>query len=220
MVLFSQEIYKLLNCALTELTTSKSSGKIQNNSLSEAHYLGAWVTMAMKKKRFDTVVLETLKGWQKQARSLGQNAGLKEQFIYLENCYKQLLGSDNQMKAVSIEQFKALYSTLSDQQWVVTTDLEVGTKLSRPSGGKDSLVICAEQIEKCFDQQGVLVKAISLYIRGDKQTLIDLAFKENILLYKKTDYKSKVKYHGEFVIYPNNDGGSLPEFPIVEEKEA
>ena len=220
MVLFSQEIYKLINSALTELDASQASGKTARNPLSEAHYLGAWVTMAMKKKRFDTVVLETLKGWQRQARSLGKDAGLKEQFIYLEKCYSRVLDADKQVQPVTIEQLNKLYAALTEQQWMVTTDLEVGDKLNRHSGGKDSLIVCAEKIANSFDIQGTLTKPLSLYVRGNQQIIIDLAFKQNLLLYKKTDYKSKVKYHGEFVIYPNNDGNSLPEFPVAQSEKS
>lgn len=219
MVLFSQEIYKLINSALTELNASQLSGKTPHNPLSEAHYLGAWVTTAMKKKRFDALVLETLKGWQRQARSLGKNAGLKEQFIYLKKCYNQVLDGEKQVQPVSIGQFDKLYAKLNDQQWMVTTDLEVGEKLNRHSGGKDSLIVCAEKIKECFDEQGVLIKPLSLYVRGNQQTIIDSAFAQNLLLHKKTDYKSKVKYHGEFVVYPNNDGSALPEFPVEQNRE-
>ena len=219
MVLFSQEIYKLINSALTELNASQASGRTPHNPLSEAHYLGAWVTTAIKKKRFDATVLETLKGWQRQARSLGKNAGLKEQFIYLEKCYSQVLDADKQVQPVSIEQLNKLYAKLNDQQWMVTTDLEIGEKLNRHSGGKDSLIVCADKISHSFDEQGILIKPISLYVRGNQQTIIDLAFEQDLLLYKKTDYKSKVKYHGEFIVYPNNDGTFLPEFPVDQSVE-
>ncbi len=218
MALFSQEIYKLISSALAELDASQASGKTARNPLSEAHYLGAWVTMAMKKKRFDPIVLETLQGWQRQARSLGKNAGLKEQFIYLEKCYSQVLDADKQVQPVCIEQLNNLYSALRELQWLVTTDLEVGDKLNRHSGGQDSLIVCVDKIVGSFDIQGTLSKPLSLYVRGNQQVIIDLAFKQNLLLYKKTDYKSKVKYHGEFIVYPNNDGHSLPEFPVEKSK--
>ena len=213
MSIFSQEIYHLTSLALSELDASQTSGRTMRNPLSEAHYLGAWVTTAIKKKRFDTIVLETLKFWQKKARSLGKNAELKEQFTYLQKCYNQVLDEKKASRSLNIEQFNALYAALTEQQWLVTTDLEVLDKLNRHSDGKDSLIVCAAQISNYFDEQGVLIKPISLYIRGNQQTAITLAFAQNILLHKQTDYKSKVKYHGEFVVYPHNDGEFLPELP-------
>ncbi|MFT6987296.1 MAG: hypothetical protein ACJAT7_003150 [Psychromonas sp.] len=220
MVIFSQEVYKLINLALTELTVSQASGRTPHNPLSEAHYLGAWVTNSIKKKRFDSVVLAALKGWQSQARSLGKDAGLKAKFTYLKTCYSQILDEQEQLQPVHIEQFHKLYAALDDDQWLVTTDLVVGERLNRHSGGKESLIVCAEQMQNCFDEQGVLIKPISLYIRGNQQTIIDCAFAQDLLLYKITDYKSKVKYHGEFIVYPNNDGESLPELPIASGVEA
>ena len=213
MVLFSTEIYKLITTALTELTESQNARRTPHNPLSEAHYLGAWVTNTMKKKRFDSIMAPTLKVWQRQARSLGKNAGLKRQFTYLEKCYSDVLDAQKQVQAVHKNQLEKLYAKLEEDQWLVTTDLPVGEKLNRHSGGKESLIVCAQQMESCFDEQGLLINPISLYIRGNQQNMIDFAFTQNLLLYKKTDYKSKVKYHGEFVVYPNNDGYSLPEFP-------
>ena len=213
MSLFSQEIYQLTSLALSELDASQATGRTMRNALSEAHYLGAWVTTAIKKKRFDSIVLVTLQLWQKKARSLGKNAGLKEQFTYLQKCYNQILDEKKESQAINIEQFNTLYAALTEQQWLVTTDLEVVDKLNRHSDGKDSLIVCAAQINNCFDEQGILIKPISLYVRGNKQTAITLAFEQSILLHKQTDYKSKVKYHGEFVVYPHNDGNFLPELP-------
>ncbi|HEY5716354.1 MAG TPA: DUF2913 family protein [Psychromonas sp.] len=213
MILFSTEIYKLIGTALTELTDSQNSGRTPHNPLSEAHYLGAWVTNAMKKKRFDPIVVPTLQGWQRQARSLGKNAGLKRQFTYLEKCYSEVLDEHKQVQAVYKNQLEKLYAALEEDQWMVTTDLTVGERLNRHSGGKESLIVCAQQMQSCFDEQGKLIAPISLYVRGNQQKIINFAFAQNLLLYKKTDYKSKVKYHGEFIVYPNNDGSFLPEFP-------
>jgi hypothetical protein len=216
MPIFSQEIYKLITNALTDLSASQASGRTQSNSLSEAHYLAAWVTTSIKTKRFDSIALDTLKMWQKQARSLGKNAQLKTQFIYLEKCYSQVLDENKHVRTLNIKQFDNLYTELSEQEWMVTTDLEVGDKLNRHSKGQNSLIVCAKQITDCFDEQGVLIKPISLYVRGHQQMIITLAFAQNLLLHKQTDYKSKVKYHGEFIVYPNNDGQFLPELPIEE----
>jgi hypothetical protein len=214
MVLFSQEIYSLISTALTELEASQASGRTPNNPLNEAHYLGAWVTNAMKQKRFDSITVPILKAWQSKARSLGKNSGLKAQFVYLQKCYNQVLDDQKQVQAVTLPQIQAVVSKLEAQQWMVNTDLVVGNKLNRHSGGAASLIICEEQMLQCFNEQDVLVKPISLYLRGDLQELVEYAFEQNLLLHKITDYKSKVKYHGEFIIYPNNDGDKLPEFPI------
>lgn len=213
MSLFCQELYTLIETALSDLSASQQSGRTPNNTLSEAHYLGAWVTTAIKSKRFDSSLIETLKGWQKQARSLGKNAKLKDQFIYLQNCYSQVLDDNKQAQAISESQILALYNVLKDQDWMVTTDLVVEDRLNRHSGGKNSLIVCAQQMQDCFDNEKKLIHPISFYIRGNQQEIVDLAFVENILLHKKTDYKSKVKYHGEYIVYPQNNGDRLPEFP-------
>lgn len=211
MALFPQEIFRLTNSALNELNSLKTA----HNPLSEAHYLAAWVTKAIKSKRFDRIALQTLKAWQSQARSLGKNAHLKAQFNTLQKCYSRVLDAENQLKPVSILMIEKLYGELSARQWQVTTQSEIAGKLKIDSGGRGSLLLCAEQLKSCFDKQGQLINTLSLYIRGDRQAITDLAFEHNLLLYKKTDYKSKVKYHGELLIFPDNNGTFLPEFPGV-----
>ncbi|MFT6925181.1 MAG: hypothetical protein ACJAZP_000761 [Psychromonas sp.] len=220
MIHFSTEIYKLITTALTELSDSQDARRTPHTPLSEAHYLGAWITTAMKNKRFDSVVLPTLQGWQKQARSLGKNAGLKQQFAYLLKCYSVVFDEQKEIRLVNKNQLEKLFAVLEEVQWLVTTDLAVGERLNRHSGGKESLIVCAQQLEDCFDEQGVLIKPISLYVRGTLQDIIDLAFAQDLLLYKKADNKSKVKYHGEFIVYPNNDGKSLPELPKKDSEES
>ena len=214
MVLFSQEIYTLISSALNDLEASQASGRTQKNALNEAHFLGAWVTTSMKTKRFDRIAVPTLKAWQSKARSLGKNAGLKNQFAYLLDCYNQVLDTDKKVQAVNYSQVEALVKQLETEQWMVNTDLVVGNKLNRHSGGAASLIICEQEMLNNFDEQGVLIKPLSVYLRSDLQVLVKHAFEQNLLLHKITDYKSKVKYHGEFIIYPNNDGDKLPEFPI------
>lgn len=214
MVLFSQEIHTLLSTALIELEASQTSGRTPKNTLNEAHYLGAWVTTAIKQKRFDGITVATLKAWQSKARSLGKNSGLKEQFTYLEKCYNQVLDKHKKVQAVTLTQIQSLLAELQAAQWMVTIDLVVGNKLNRHSGGASSLIICADDMQHCFNDEGLLIKPISLFLRGDLQILIESAFNKNLLLHKITDYKSKVKYHGEFIIYPDNNGDKLPEFPV------
>lgn len=220
MIQFSTEIYKLITTALTELSDSQNSGRTPHNPLSEAHYLGAWVTNTMKKKRFDSIVVPTLQSWQRQARSLGKNAGLKQQFTCLEKCYSEVLDEHKEVRLVNKSQLDKLFAMLEEDQWIVTTDLPVGEKLNRHSGGKESLIVCAQQLLDCFDQQGTLIKPISLYIRGTVQKIVDFAFAQDLLLHKVTDYKSKVKYHGEFIVYPNNEGNCLPELPEKNREDA
>lgn len=215
MITFSQEIYKLLQTVQADLKASQTSGRTAKNELSEAHYLAAWVTMAIRNKRFDSILLPTLKKWQNQARSLGKNAGLKNQFVQLERCYKIAMEDDESAKQVNKEQLLQFCSQLEALDWMTTTDLIVGTRLNRHSDGKHSVIVCAGSMDEHFDENGSLIKETAIYIRGDQQVAINTAFNHGLLLYKKTDYKSKVKYHGEFMIYPENSGKTLPELPAL-----
>jgi hypothetical protein len=210
MTRFSTSIHHVVSSALIDLNEAQNKGKIPRNPLSETHFLAAWTTNAMKKKRFDTDVLPTLQAWQRKARSLGKDAALVTTFTNIKNTYEHVFDADLNPKIVTKTQVSDLCESLTLSQWLVNTDLEVGEKLNRHSAGKASLIISSDEFESHF-AEGELVKPISLYVRGDVTEALKAAYEQSLLLYKVTDYKSKVKYHGEYIIYPHNDGVYLPE---------
>lgn len=213
MTSFSTSIHQVVTTALADLHEAQLKGKIPKNPLSETHFLAAWTTNAMKKKRFESDVLPTLKIWQRKARSLGKNAALVETFQAIKAHYEHVFDQDLKAKPVYKQQIIDFCDKLTGLQWMVNTDLEVGEKLNRHSAGQASMIICSQQFEQYFED-GLLVKPISLYIRGDLPEALQAAFEQSLLLYKVTDYKSKVKYHGEYIIYNNNEGEFLPELLI------
>ncbi len=219
MTTYSLEIYKVVDSALTELNNNLQSGRTPNNPLSEAHYLAAWITNSMKKKRFDNGVVPTLKKWQQQARSLGKNANLKSQFIHLKSLYDHVLTEDKQCIPVTILQLNNLLDAMREQDWVVHDENILNGKYKLQTQGQDSLLVCAEQLKTHFSEDGQLIKPLSLYVRGQQQHIIDTAFDNCLLLHKVTDYKSMVKYHGEYIIYPNNSGDFLPELTTLETED-
>lgn len=202
--------YQLVCDALNDLAQAQSSGKLPKNPLSETHYLAAWITNAIKQKRYHNSVSDTLKIWQRRARSLGKNAGLVDIFSSLQKNYEFISDQNKGLRPVTKQQLTALCDGLTAQDWMVTTDLIVAERLNRHSDGKDSIIICATQLDALFTDD-VLTKPISLYIRGNSQLAIEAALQQHLILYKITDYKSKVKYHGEYLIYPDNNGEFLPE---------
>lgn len=213
---FNQEIYKLVSEGLQELAESQQSGKTPQNPVSETHFLSAWVTKAIKQQRFDHCVAKTLVAWQQQARSMGKNARLKQQFEHIRQTYAGIPRDADAVKPTTEQQIQALYRELEQADWLVTTGYEVNRKVTHHTDGQASLVVCAKQYQDAISAQGEIIKPISLYIRGDVKHLIDTAYQQGLLLYKVTDYKSKVKYHGEYIVYPHNEGAHLPELPTVE----
>lgn len=225
MTFFSQEIYRLVSAGLAELAQSQLAGKTPSNPLSETHFFSAWVTKSIKQQRFDRCVLTPLRNWQRQARTLGANAQLKQQFSAIARTYAPLFNAkvpddnlhrDNESGlAVTRAQIESIVVQLSAEHWLVTTDVVIERKLSLKSSGASSLVVCARQLAQVFGGNGQLVKPLSFFVRGDSQALIDLCYRHQILLHQVSDYKSRVKYHGEYIIYPENNGVDIPCIPGV-----
>ncbi|UXI02546.1 DUF2913 family protein [Photobacterium sp. TY1-4] len=213
MAVYIEEIGKLVSDGLSELAESVESGKTPGNPVSETHFLSAWVTKSIKQQRYDHSVAKTLLAWQQQARSMGKNAQLKQQFVQIRNTLTGLNPAEGLTAAVTAAQIQALYQALTSADWLVTTEFEVNRKVTHHTDGQASLVVCAKQYREGIAESGDVVKPLSLYLRGDAKAVIDAAYQHGLLLFKVTDYKSKVKYHGEYVVYPCNHGTHLPELP-------
>jgi len=218
MTQFSSLIHHVVTTALSDLGEAQAKGKIPHNPLSETHFLAAWTTNAIKKKRFDSEVVPTLIIWQRKARSLGKNAGLVQTFKAIKSHYEAVFDEDLKGKVVNKTQIDAFCQQLIELDWMVNTDLVVGEKLNRHSAGKASLIICSDEYEQHIEKE-LLIKQLSVYIRGDVKEALSAAFAHQLLLYKVTDYKSKVKYHGEYIIYPNNNGTFLPELLVTDDEQ-
>ena len=215
MASFYQEIYKLVTDGLNELAESQQAGKTPKNPVSETHFLNAWVTKMIKQQRYDHCVADTLVSWQKQARSMGKHAQMKQQFLDIQRVYADIPRDGEVANPVTQAQFVALYDVLEQADWVVATEYEVNRKVTHHTDGQASLVVCAAKAKLAFSEDGELVKPLSLFVRGDVKQILAEAYKQGMLLYKVTDYKSIVKYHGEYIVYPHNGGTHLPEIPAA-----
>ena len=47
----------------------------------------------------------------------------------------------------------------------------------------------------------LMVKPMNWFVRGNHAEFIQAAMEAGFMLHKVTDYKSAVKYHGEYIVY-------------------
>ncbi len=207
------EIQNVVNCALTELKQEHKSGKAVNAPVANNLYLLRWVTKAIKTQRFSTITSGDLIRWQKMGRSKGNNAALLPTFERISAFYGQFFDKGEQeLTDAMIEQF---LEVMENAAWGVTTSevLTDGSKVQFYTDGSNSLALCANQCDDCFDGER-LVKPMSWFVRGNHAEFIELASKAGFMVHKITDYKSKVKYHGEYLVFPMNRGAQLAEIPL------
>lgn len=203
-------ISQLIKSATADLEQAKQDGKVANTALSETHFITAWITMSLKNKRFASKLVPLLKQWQKELRSLGKNSPLLHRIKSFNKIYQKIADHNQQPKQVNHTQLQQLLIQLAEQNWLVISDKVISKNMRCKSDGQYSAVICTEQLEQHFVGQA-LIKPIDLYIRGEQKQLVDSALNCGLLLYKITDYKSAVKYHGQYKIYPYNNSNTLPE---------
>ena len=216
-VQYYQEIQRVINAALGDLQESKDSGRLPKNPVSANHFLIRWVTTAIKSQRFAHCVAGDLKTWQKEGRTKGTGTELPTRFEHYSRLYGELAPVEN-IKPITKEAILAWGEFLEEEkEWCVTTEYEVLPKASLFSDGDHSLIICSTQLEFCFDGEddsAELVKPLTCYVRGNHHEFIESAYEHGLMVHKRSDYKSKVKYHGEYLIYPRNHSLQLAETPF------
>jgi hypothetical protein len=211
---YFQEIQNVVNQALAELEHQHQQGKLIDAPNANKQYLVRWVTKAIKEQRFHSCVAKDLLRWQKMGRSQGNGLPLETIFKQISVFYGQFF---DQQEAIitdaKIERFLDLMESLG---WEVSTSEPIvgHGKIQIFTEGQNSLALCAKQCESCFDGEN-LVKPMSFFVRGNHALLIEKAGESGFMLHKRTEYKSNVKYHGEYWIYPNNHGEQLAEIPLT-----
>lgn len=217
LVHYYQEVQHAINAALGDLQESKDSGRLPKNPVSANHFLIRWVTTAIKSQRFNRCIAKELMTWQKEGRTKGTGTELPIRFEHYSRLYGELAPVET-VTPITKEAILAWSEFLEeDKEWCVTTEYEVLEKASLFSDGDHSLIICSTQLESCFDGEegsAELVKPLTCYVRGNHHEFIESAYEHGLIVHKRSDYKSKVKYHGEYLIFPNNHGLQLGEIPF------
>ena len=214
MSVYSVEIQKVVNAALGELDAEHKKGKVANTPVSNTHFLVRWVTRSLKTQRFHRCVRDDLSRWQKMGRSKGTQSELMFTFQNISKFYGDFLPEGIEPKAILDSDIEAFMELMESHNWGVSTEFDLTEKIQVFTEGDNSLLLCSKQCDDCFEGGAELVKPMSFFVRGNHAEFIRLATEAGFMVHKRTDYKSVVKYHGEYLIYPNNQGTQLAEIPI------
>ncbi|MCK6265815.1 DUF2913 family protein [Vibrio sp. ZSDE26] len=212
---YTVEIQNVVNSALSEMYAEHASGKLADAPIANNHFLIHWVTKSLKTQRFDRCVVDDLVRWQKSGRSKGNNAGLPFIFKRISVFYAQFFSENEKGDEIKDSDIEKFLDLMIAQNWDVSTSepLLGGGKVQIFTDGHSSLALCADQCDDCFDGER-LSKPMHWFVRGHHAEFIEKAAEEGFMVHKVTDYKSVVKYHGEYIIYPNNQGNQLAEIPL------
>lgn len=210
---YTIEIQNVVNSALAEMAAEHQSGKLANAPVANNHYLVRWVTRSLKNQRFPRCVVADLTRWQKAGRSKGNDAGLLFLFQRISAFYARCFAAGE--KTLLDSDIEAFLDQMEQAGWEVSTaePLVNAGKVQIFTEGQNSLALCADQCESCFDGE-TLIKPMSWFVRGNHAEFIERATAAGFMVHKVTDYKSNVKYHGEYRIFPCNLGDQLAEIPL------
>ena len=211
---YCYDIQNVVNTALNELALQHKNGKLANTPVSNTHFLLRWITRSIKTQRFPRTVVADLTRWQKMGRSKGTQSELMFNFNNISDFYGKYLPEGEEAKPILDSDIEKFLELMEQQQWGVSTEFELTEKIQVFTDGNNSLLLCAKQCDDCFQGGSELVKPMSFFVRGNHADFVRLATEFGFLMHKRTDYKSLVKYHGEYLLFPRNQGEKLAEIPI------
>ncbi len=212
---YTQEIQRLVNSALEELAQQHRSGKLVDAPVANNLFLLRWVTKALKSQNFHRCVGDDLTRWQKSGRSKGNDAALQRIFERISAFYRHFVADAEQCDPITDSDIETFLDQMEQAGWEVSTSEPIvgAGKVQLFTEGQNSLALCANQCESCFDGS-ILVEPMSWFVRGNHNQFIELAFQAGFMVHKVTAYKSNLKYHGEYLIFPANRGEFLAEIPL------
>ncbi len=219
MASYVAEIQSVINDALGDLAQAHSSKRVANTPIGNTNFLARWLTNSIKQQRYTKQVAGDLIGWQKYARSKGSASDLFGEFSKIKAFYDKTLPDLNSPTPVTDAQIEALLDSLEELNWSRATDTVIDSKIQVFTEGDSSIVLCANECDNWFEaiegsDKERLTKPMRVFVRGDHQQFITAALAQGLLVHKQSDYKSVVKYHGLYWVYPENCGQTRPEIPF------
>lgn len=206
---YVDEIQHLVNSALKEMSDAIAAGKLVSAPANKELFLCRWVAQAAKKQRFHHCVGKDLQRWIQRARSAGKNAGITAEFEKISSVYAERFPITQPPKHVARSQVDNLIECAKRADWMVHTDYAIDRKVKVVSDGQCSFAICSEALKASFNDSGILIKPLSLYARGPEAELMNWLNAASLSVTKVTDYKSIVKYHAEYKLWPDNEANCL-----------
>ena len=196
---YNQALFDMATQSLAELARTAEQKAGKRTPAQESHFLCTWMADSLKEKRFSRLVMEDLKGWIQQGRTLGAGADLKGLLERIVCQYGRAMAVPEQLGA----RLAALLAELESTGWLVFTDSELDAKLRLLSQGQSSLVISASEYQGHI-AEGELLKPLTLYVRGDEKQLAQAAFAQGLLLSQGDKKATLVKHHKAYRLVPAN----------------
>lgn len=207
------EIQTVMAAAFDDLAAAIAAKKVADAPHAREAFLGRWVAQAVKQQRFHHSVKADLQRWTQRARSAGTQAGLGAEFAQIQTVYAEWFPVGEPAKPVHKSQLQQWIDCAVEAGWCVHTQDTIDRKVKIISGGQHSMAVCPDAMQSAFDDEQRLVSPLSVYVRGPEQAVVAWAHQAWIATTRVTAYKSIVKYHAEYRIWPNNQADGLMVMP-------
>ena len=198
---FSADLYNMILGGLIALKSEQSVGSVSYSPGSESIFLGKWLKLAKKQRRFPKTIATEIDNFLIGYAKKGRNANLSNTFSKIcteyQICKIRLQEFDKSPK----HRFNAAMEILTNQEWVVSLPVDHDFEAKgvyKPAASKELFMTKWDWLEM-FDEDDNIGKPVSLFVAACPQEVIDCLYDYGFIL---VTIDKGIHHH--FKIYANN----------------
>jgi len=204
---FATDLYNMVMSGLLALHSAQLAGSVSRTTGSETIFLGKWLKLAKKQKRFPKIIAgeidNLLKVYSIKGKSSNLIATFNEIFEEFQVCKIKQKEFPNSPKS----RFDSSMDLLKKQEWFITLPLvhDFNNKGPYQPIQEKEVFVTDSDWQDSFDENDQLNKALSIYVVSKPQEVIDCFYAHGFILAKVKSGKKPQEKHHQFKVFPNNE---------------
>ncbi len=201
---FAIDLYNLILVGLIALKSEQNAGAVGYSSSSESVFLGKWLKLAKKQRRFPKSISNEIDNFLITYAKKGISANLGKTFSQINTEYQICNIKLQSFKNSPKKRFDAAIEMLVSQEWTVHLPVKHdfdNDGAYKPTKTKE-IFMTEWDWSAMFDQDDSISTAVSLFVASDPQQVIDCLYAHGFILITIDQDKGT---HTHFKIFPDND---------------
>ena len=201
---FAVDLFNLILIGLIALKSEQNVGAVGYTSSSESIFLGKWLKLAKKQRRFPKSISTEIDNFLITHVKKGRSANLGKTFSQIcteyQICKIKLQSFENTPK----NRFEAAVEMLVSQDWTVNLPVKHdfdNDGAYKPTKTKE-IFMTEWDWSAMFDQDDSISVPVSIFVASDPQQVIDCLYAHGIILITIDQDKGT---HTHFKIFPDNN---------------
>lgn len=204
--IYQADLINMILGGLIALKSEQQIGTVSRSPGSETLFLGKWLKRAKKQRHYPKSVSENIDNFLALYTTKGRNADLTSSFYQIYNEYRTLKINTDDFKNSAKQRFNTATDVLKEKNWSISLPLSHDETLDGPyqSDKEKELFVIKTDWDDVFNDQGELIKPLTLSVVSTPQEAIDSLYSQGFILAKDASTTNiKGSYH-HYKLFPEN----------------